>query len=318
MDTESDTSPAALRSAAQRFGGLGAVADEDIRWTYRDLHSHVVAVTRALIARNVEPGDRVAIWAPNSHRRVAAALAVHYAGAAIVQIDTRCTGADAADILTQSRAVALCVAGEFLGADRFAELKVAGLPVSLLTVVRLGGPVPRNDTAVPWADLRFLGAAVGEDIAEQRADGVSGDGIADIRFTPQTPDPSSGESSTHRDIAGIARAWAGATSNSDDRCLIVDPFSRTAEHQAGILVALSTGATMVPQVGNDAEAAMDSIERERITVVPGAPSLFSTILDHPSRPNYDLSSWRVALTAAAGFPNALAERMRTELDVVLT
>jgi acyl-CoA synthetase (AMP-forming)/AMP-acid ligase II len=65
---------------------------------------------------------------------------------------------------------------------------------------------------------------------------------------------------------------------------------------------------------------MRLIEAERITVLPGAPTIYQMILDHPERGRRDLSSLRLAVTGAADVPVALVERMRRELsfEVVLT
>src|SRR5260370_10200115 len=53
---------------------------------------------------------------------------------------------------------------------------------------------------------------------------------------------------------------------------------------------------------------------ERITVLPGPPTIYQTILDHPDRDSRDLSSLRLAVTGAATVPVALVERMRPELS----
>jgi len=76
----------------------------------------------------------------------------------------------------------------------------------------------------------------------------------------------------------------------------------------------------VPQLVFDAGRAMQLIERERITVLPGPPTLYQSLLDRPDRTERDLSSLRLAVTGAATVPVTLVERMRAELrfDVVLT
>ena len=55
------------------------------------------------------------------------------------------------------------------------------------------------------------------------------------------------------------------------------------------------------------------MQTERITVLPGAPTIYRSILDHPGRDDFDLSSLRVAVTGAADIPVALIEQMRAEL-----
>ena len=102
---------------------------------------------------------------------------------------------------------------------------------------------------------------------------------------------------------------------------IASPASNTSfGYKAGILACLLTGAVMVPQLVFDAGEAMRLIQDMRITVLPGAPTIYSSILDHPGRGTRDLSSLRLAVTGAAVVPVALVERMRAELtfDEVLT
>src|SRR5437899_11068504 len=81
-----------------------------------------------------------------------------------------------------------------------------------------------------------------------------------------------------------------------------------------------SGAALVPQAVFDAGEAMRLAEAERITVLPGAPTIYQMILDHPERAARDLSSLRLAVTGAADVPVALVERMRRELsfETVLT
>jgi acyl-CoA synthetase (AMP-forming)/AMP-acid ligase II len=157
--------------------------------------------------------------------------------------------------------------------------------------------------------------------AAARAAMVRGEDVSDILFTSGTTGRSKGAMSSHRSALSVARAWAchgGLTAT--DRYLVVNPFFHSFGYKAGILACLVSGATMVPLPVFDAAAAMRVIETERITVLPGAPTIYQTILDHQERDRFDLSSLRLAVTGAANVPAVLVERMRRELgfDVVLT
>jgi HIP---CoA ligase len=101
---------------------------------------------------------------------------------------------------------------------------------------------------------------------------------------------------------------------------VVNPFFHSFGYKAGILACLVSGATIVPQTVYDPDEAMRLIEAERITVLPGPPTLYQRMLDHPAREKYDLSSLRLAVTGAATVPAAFVERIRDELtfDTVLT
>jgi acyl-CoA synthetase (AMP-forming)/AMP-acid ligase II len=173
---------------------------------------------------------------------------------------------------------------------------------------------------IEWAELAAGGPGLA-DRARKRAAAVRSDQVSDIMFTSGTTGRSKGAMSAHRQALAVARAWAecgGLT--SADRYLVVNPFFHTFGYKAGILACLVSGAALVPQAVFDAERAMALIEAERITVLPGAPTIYQTILDHPARAARDLSSLRLAVTGAAVVPVALIERLRRELtfDTVLT
>ena len=120
------TIPAAIAAAAGKFGDGPALAEPGgPRISYHQLLQQTTTVARALIAEGVTPGDRVAIWCPNTHHWVLGAFGALSAGAIVVPVSTRFTGPEALDVITRSGASVLIVADRFLGADRFAALRSA-------------------------------------------------------------------------------------------------------------------------------------------------------------------------------------------------
>ncbi len=334
------TIPAAVDSAAARFGEQTAIAEPGgARLTYARLQAQVREVAGAFVARGIEPGDRVAIWSPNTHHWVLGALGALYAGATLVPVNTRFTGPEALDVIMRSGARALLVADSFLGADRLATLYAAaaqepGVALErLITVVHIPIELSRGASAsgqavaadgkpepLAWTEFARLGSAH-VDSAIARAAAVEPEQVSDILFTSGTTGRSKGAMSAHRQSLGVAAAWAECGKvTSADRYLVVNPFFHSFGYKAGLLVCLLTGATLVPQLLYDPRQAMQLIEAERITVLPGAPTIYQTILDDPDRAKLDLSSLRLAVTGAAVVPVALVERMQSELsfDTVLT
>ncbi|HEV7648393.1 MAG TPA: FadD3 family acyl-CoA ligase, partial [Actinophytocola sp.] len=313
-----DTIPAVLAGAASRFGDAEALVDTTpagaVRLSWRELHDRVRAAAGAFAAAGVAPGDRVAVCSPNTWHWVVAALATSSAGAVLVPVNTRFTAIETAGLLTRTNATALVVAGEFLGRDRLAELHAGGHPVPPVVV---HVPVAGDDAppgTIAWADLEARGTA---DLEVR----VGPDDVSDILFTSGTTGTSKGAMSAHRQALDVARAWAelgGVT--AADRYLVINPFFHSFGYKAGILVCLLTGATIVPQAVFDVAAAMRLVAAERITVLPGPPTIYQTMLDHPDRAAFDLSSLRLAVTGAATVPVVLVERMQNELelDAVLT
>lgn len=333
VTTEPRTTPAALWRAVEQFGSNEAVADGSDRTTYTELLERVRLAARALMAKGVEAGDRVAVWAPNTHHWIEAFLAAQYAGATLVPISTRYTGHEALDLLERTRAKVLVVPDRFLKNDRLADvLKAAGpggIP-SLQLVLR----TPSDDTTsgapttefpggeiLEWDQLAAAAEPVSVEEADARARAVSPDDVADILFTSGTTGKSKGVMTAHRQTVGIADAWADcAEVDENDRYLVINPFFHTFGYKAGLMVCILRGATMVPAAVFDVPTIMTTIANEKISVLPGAPTIHQTILDFPTRDEYDLSSLRVAITGAAAIPVVLVERMQAELgyDAVIT
>ncbi|GIE94361.1 FadD3 family acyl-CoA ligase [Paractinoplanes rishiriensis] len=330
-----DTIPAALAAAAQRYGPAPALVEPAAgRWSFAELDEQAGVVARAFAASGVRPGERVAIWAPNTAHWVLAALGASRAGATLVPVNTRFTAVEALDIIGRSGATALVVTGPFLGVDRLAALRAAateaGVPLPGL-IVEL--PSPGSSGEQPGAARHSASAARGASAAALawsalllRADDsvlpdISPDDVSDILFTSGTTGRSKGAMSAHRQSLAVAADWARIGGlRPGDRYLVINPFFHSFGLKAGILACLVSGATIVPQPVFDVAQAMELIARERITVLPGPPTLYTSILDHPERAAHDLSTLRLAVTGAATVPPALIERMWSELgmETVLT
>nr|WP_227998220.1 FadD3 family acyl-CoA ligase [Nocardia australiensis] len=314
----------ALHHAARTFGAAPALGDGAVRLDWSQLLAAVQEVARALIARGVQRGDRVAMWAPNTHHWVIAALAAHYTGAALVPLNTRYVADEAADVLARVEAKALFIAGTFLGRDRLAELRAAAPELKIDTVVVIpveAGTTTNDADALDWSRLAGIAESVTVEEAGERAESVSPEDISDILFTSGTTGRSKGTLVAHRQALSVVRAWAEcSTLTGSDRYLVVTPFFHNFGYKAGILACLVTGATIIPQAVFDVPATMRLVSQEQITVLPGPPTIYQSIVDFPDRDSFDLSTLRVAVTGAATVPVVLVERMRSELDfdVVIT
>ena len=308
-----ETIPAMTMAGAERFGARLAVADGDTRLTYAELLDAAQTFGAALVASGIQPGDRVAIWAFNSAEWVVAVLGLFQAGAVLVPVNTRFKGEEAADILSRSRTRALVTVTDFLGTDYVALLEATGIEFPDLEMIVVARGRSRANT-LSWG--QFLGRATAEGRAEvvRRSGAVKPDDESDILFTSGTSGVPKGVVQTHGRTLRVATDWVAMTGlASGDRYLMVNPYFHMFGLKAGILASLAAGATMFPVAVFDADRVLALVAEERVTVLPGAPTLYQSILDHPDRDRYDLSSLRVAVTGAADIPVELIHRIVNEL-----
>ncbi|MFD7504048.1 FadD3 family acyl-CoA ligase [Streptomyces sp. NPDC059850] len=320
------TIPALIRDAARAYGeATEAVVEGRARISYAELGARIERAAAACVASGVERGDRVAIWAPNTTDWIVAALGAVTAGGVLVPVNTRFKGAEAAYVLRRTRATHLFITGTFLGASYVAALRRAaeqgpgqgvplpGLPY-LREVIVLAGDAP--DDFRTWKDFLAAGESVPPDAVRARADSVRPSDPSDITFTSGTTGDPKGVVITHGQTLRVYDTWSEVTGLAHgDRYLIVNPFFHTFGYKAGVLACLTRGATMVPQPVFDADTALARIAAERVSVLPGPPTLHQAILDHPARDAHDLSTLRLVVTGAAVVPLELVERLRSELRV---
>jgi acyl-CoA synthetase (AMP-forming)/AMP-acid ligase II len=314
-DSTATTIPALLDAAVQQHPDGLAISDGTTTLTFRDLGQTASAAARAYLAAGVGPGDRVAIWAPNIWEWVPAAIGVHLAGAALVPLNTRYKGAEAAYILGRGRAKVLVTMGEFLGTD-YAQLleSTVDVPSDLPDLERI--VTLRSDGARGWDAFVAQGSKIGEEAVRERAAAVTSSDLSDILFTSGTTGNPKGVMQTHGATTRAFRAWSDVVGlTAGDRYLVVNPFFHAFGYKAGWLACLMTGATVHPQAVFDVDDVMARIARERISVMPGPPTLFQSILNHPGRDQHDLTSLRLVVTGAAAIPVELILRMRDELAI---
>ncbi|HEY6425822.1 MAG TPA: AMP-binding protein, partial [Acidimicrobiales bacterium] len=317
------TIPALVEDAAVRHGATEALVDGGVRLTYAQLAPEVDRYARGFVAAGVGAGERVALWAPNCAEWMLAALGALRAGALLVPLNTRFKGGEAAYILRSSGATTLVTVRGFLGLDYPAMLEEEDVG-ALRRIVLLhdqGGAGTAPCPVLGRDDLLAGGASVAPAVTAARAAAVRPDDVSDLIFTSGTTGHPKGAATTHAQSLRTFGTWSSIVGlRAGDRYLVVNPFFHTFGYKAGILACLMAGATVVPEPVFDAGKVMERIPAERITVLPGPPTLYQTLLSDPGRAAHDISSLRLGVTGAAVVPVELVEAMGDDLgfSTVLT
>ncbi|MCU1644388.1 MAG: fatty acid--CoA ligase [Nocardia sp.] len=311
-----------LTDVALRLTDGEAIVDGDVRLSYAELDSLVWRATRAFLALGVEKGDRVAIWAPNSWHWVVAALGIQRAGGVLVPLNTRFLAEEATYILRKSEARILCVVGEFLGRDYPLFLRTAAgalgknHPYALLPQLEHAvafDSEPRRGVHT-WNEFLASGDAITPADAERRAAEVGPEDLSDMLFTSGTTGKPKGAMCTHQQTLRAYTVWSEMVGlREQDRYLVVNPFFHGFGYKAGWLASLISGATILPEKTLDVAHVLDMVRRERVTVLPGTPTLYQTMLEHPDFTTDGVSSLRLAVTGAASVPPNLLYRIKESL-----
>ena len=304
------TIPQLISTAAERYGQRVFLEEGELTLSFADFARHSRRLAAALIASGIQRGDRIAVWAPNIYEWVVAALGVQTIGAILVTLNTRYKGSEAAAILRRSRARLLFSIGNFLDTDYPAQLQQENTPELAETVV-----FRQTETKLcRWQDFLQRGDAIEDAVIDEHIACVKGSDTADILFTSGTTGSPKGVKTAQAqnlkaftifsDILGLQQ---------HDRYLVINPFFHSFGYKAGILACLIRGVSLLPHAVFDAGAILKRIAADRISVLPGPPTLFQSLLAHPQLGEYDISSLRAATTGAAAIPVELIQQMQQTL-----
>ncbi|MDN4521939.1 FadD3 family acyl-CoA ligase [Mycolicibacterium austroafricanum] len=278
------TIPEMVASAADRFGDAEAVVDGPLRLSFTELVERISCAAGAFAELGIEKGDRAAIWAPNSAEWIIAAFGLLTAGGVLVPVNTRFKADEAADIIARSGAKAVLVQQGFLGVDYTAP----------------GG--------VPVIDLKSDFLSSGTPFSRP----VQGTDVSDIIFTSGTTGRPKGVMMNHSQNLRLYQEWCDlADLRQGDRYLMVNPYFHTFGYKAGLIASFIRGATMLPVSVFDVDRVVELIAAERITMLPGPPTLYHSLLNVTDKSK--LATLRAGVTGAADIPVELVRRVHEEL-----
>ena len=307
----------AVRRAARKHRDRVALHFGERRWTYAELDAAVTRLARALRARGLEPGDRVAALGRNSDTYVLLFLACARAGFVHVPVNFLLTGRELLYILNQSGSRALFYDAQLEPAvaavrDQ-AVAEVYGTMESLLEEVR-PGPAEAGSAAPTGAPGH---PAAGEGSLEAEFDGVHEDQVVQLLYTSGTTAAPKGAMMTHRALmAEYLSCIVELDIDRHDRCLHALPLYHSAQMHVFLMPQLLMGATGWILTAPVPEVCLPLIARERITSMFAPPTVWINFLRHPEFDRHDLSSLKKLYYGASIMPVPVLEELRRRLPGV--
>jgi fatty-acyl-CoA synthase len=275
-------------------------ASQRRRWTYRELQQRGERLATALL-QSFDPGDRVALWAPNSADWVCFQIGAGLAGLVLVTVNPAYRHAELAHVLRQSQVRGLYFAAEHRGRDLQAVAEeVAATVPSIHTTGRLSELLVRADGIETVAELPHL----------------TPDHIAQIQYTSGTTGAPKGAMLTH---GGITAAYdqvtlrAGFADDAPPTWINPMPLFHIGGAGLATVGTLARAGTHVVMPGFDVDLFLELVEAEQGTLTLAVPTMLIAILEHRGRAARDLSSLRTVLTGGATVPTALVLRVQREL-----
>ena len=270
-----------LDEAAAKWGDRVAVSYKGESWTFADWQRETDRLAKGLMAYGVEPGERVAVWMVNRPEWLFIMFAIAKVGACIVPLNTRYRTDDVAYTLAQSRS-SLLISVDKSGpvdyramlADTMPDIEKGtdgalelGTFPELRRVVFLGDERLPNTTS--WDDMLAAGAAISDDDLQARADAVDPNSLLMIGYTSGTTGHPKGVMQGHIVIRNVHERAQLLGMSFEDVHLNYLPMFHLYGYSELAMISVISGAKQVLLDAFDADEALDTAEREGVTIMHG-------------------------------------------------
>jgi fatty-acyl-CoA synthase len=272
-------------------------------WSYAELVRDAKQVARALLA-HFSPGDRVAIWGPNSAEWLLVQHGAAFAGIVLVTLNPAYVARELEYVLRQSRAVGL------IHADQVRGVQLGEVAASVAT------RLPELRERISLADWdRFIADA---NPATTLPD-VSPDDPALIQYTSGTTGTAKGVLLHHRGVVNSARFVAQRV-GMPEGVVSVSPMPLFHIGGCGTMEfgTMSRAGTLVMVPGFDPAQVLELIERFHADVTFAVPTMLLGLLEHPDLAVRDLSSLTTVMSGGASVPAELVRRVKDILGSAFT
>jgi len=295
-----------LSESAQSFPDRPVALFTGGQLTYRQLDQASDRVAATLAAAGIKPGDPVAVQLPNIPQFLISYFGILKAGGIVVPLNVLLTAPEVAFHLGDSRARILIV---WEGALPEAAKGAEAVGLDQIYVVGQGGA---SGVGVPFERLMAVEVPRYEMAVREPTD------TAVIVYTSGTTGRPKGAELTHLQLYMNADI-PGRLFNvrSDDIVLTVLPLFHVFGLSSILDVCVRFGCTMSLVPRFTPAAVLEAIQRDRITIFEGVPTMFADMLSCPDTGSYDLSSLRIAISGGASIPAPVLDAFEERFGLVV-
>src|SRR3954449_11720290 len=295
----SDNLAAILTDTATKHGDRTAMKLDDAELSYSMLGGASAHVAGMLRERGLEPGNRVGVMLPNVPYFPIVYYGILRAGGVVVPMNVLLKGREVEYYLSDPKAKLVFAWGEFAEAAETGA-KAAGADCVLVK---------------PGEFEKQVGAA--EAITEV-ADRDAGD-TAVILYTSGTTGKPKGAELTHANLTRNSRLVVDSLAqiSHEDVTLGALPLFHSFGQTCGMNACVSIGATMTMVPRFDPEKALEVIQRDRVTIFQGVPTMYNAMLHCDRREEFDISCLRLCMSGGSAMPEELMRSFEEAFDCMI-
>ncbi|MBB4824170.1 long-chain acyl-CoA synthetase [Sporosarcina luteola] len=308
-----------LTNSAQRFPDKTAMHFMGRTVTYQEFHESALKFANYLRTIGIEKGDRVAIMLPNCPQSAIAYYGILYAGAIVVQTNPLYTEREIAYQMSDSGAKAI-ISLDILYPRISKVLKETELEHVIITGIKDYLPFPKN-VIYPFIQKKEHGITVKvehrgmnhlftEIMKVGSTDAIPYEfnydaDIALLQYTGGTTGPPKGVMLTHANLIAntqMCREWLYQCEDGKETVMGILPFFHVYGMTTVLILSVMLGNKMVLLPKFDFDTALKTIDKQKPTLFPGAPTIYIGLLNHPKLASFDLSSIKACISGSAALP----------------
>lgn len=293
--------------------------------SFKEFHQSALKFANYLTTIGISKGDRVAIMLPNCPQSAIAYYGILYIGAVVVQTNPLYTEREVAYQMTDSGAKAI-ISLDILYPRISKIVKETELEHVIITGIKDYLPFPKN-LIYPFIQKKEHGVKVKvehrgmnhlftEIMKSAKPDPVSytfdyDEDIALLQYTGGTTGPPKGVMLTHANLIANVKmcdAWLYKCKEGEEVLMGILPFFHVYGMTTVLILSVMQGNKMVLVPKFDFETALKTIDKQKPTLFPGAPTIYIGLLNHPDLEKYDLSSIKACISGSAALPVEVQEK----------
>ncbi|PEZ83694.1 MULTISPECIES: long-chain-fatty-acid--CoA ligase [Bacillaceae] len=314
-----------LKESAEEFPDKVSIHFQGKELTFREVHESALKFAAYLKSIGLQKGERVAVMLPNCPQGVIGFFGILMAGGVVVQTNPTYTERELEYQMKDSGAK-IILAMDILFPRVAAVASRTDIEHIIVTAIKEYLPFPKN-LIYPFIQKKQYGIVINVEhegnhhlfseimkrkMTEEVTVPVDVDNdLALLQYTGGTTGFPKGVMLTHKNLLAntkMCNAWLYKNKRGEERILAILPFFHVYGMTTVLVLSVMEGNTMIIMPKFDVEATLKTIQKQKPTMFPGAPTMYIGLLNHPDIAKYDLSSINACISGSASLPIEVQEQ----------